>query len=534
LIAVAFFLIARRHFGKAWLPFLFALLMAAYGLPVAWQNVVAGFHSQQFFLIGTALAAIVLLPGAAPWSGSWWFGTAAVVLALGSMASGLFAAAIVVGLLAVRLWRGEVAWKLAAPAFVLSATVVVIGWFAHVTVPYHEVYKAHNLQDFGMTMVRGLAWPATGVPWLGVMLWWPWCWHIWALLAHGKSDDRAFDYSLAGLGAWVLLQIAAIAYARGSGGPPPESRYVDTLAFGMVINAFIAVRAWHGRTRGMAARIVLAAAGLAWALTAAAGIFHETRSSILQGLEPYKGYRFYCVQNVHNYLASGDEAYLRHNEIPYPGTAGLLERMNIPALKALLPASVRLDLPLAPATLSGPFRVYDSRAPEETIARRARSPANAPAGLSTRTPALSNAVTWGSFPAAGPPVPGTWESNPVRASIGGWLRFQVAGQAGEPGIALELRDASDHRLLADVRTDRVPGDSWRSAYVKAPNSEFIVLARAAEPGKWLAFSRPVEMGTLSYWAWRAVKKGRLIAEIAGGAAILLGIAAAWPWRGARS
>jgi hypothetical protein len=142
-------------------------------------------------------------------------------------------------------------------------------------------------------------------------------------------------------------------------------------------------------------------------------------------------------------------------------------------------------------------------------------------------PPLPNAVTWGSFGTNGSAGLGSWESDPVPALNGGWLKFEVAGQVGATGLSLEIRDAATRRVLAEMRPAEQPGNSWRAAYVRAPASPFIITARDDDPAGWLAFSEPAEMGMLSYIAWNAVQNGLPLAEIAAGCGIILCLAA---WR----
>jgi hypothetical protein len=113
----------------------------------------------------------------------------------------------------------------------------------------------------------------------------------------------------------------------------------------------------------------------------------------------------------------------------------------------------------------------------------------------------------------------------VQPTGSGWLKFEIAGLAATPGVTLELRDAKTRAILADVRPRKVPGNAWRTVYVPEPSDAFVVAARGG-PQHWLAFGEPVEMGRLSYWAWRIVRNGLLIAELAAGAVVLLALGAA--------
>ena len=217
------------------------------------------------------------------------------------------------------------------------------------------------------------------------------------------------------------------------------------------------------------------------------------------------------------YIATGDPAQLAFQDVPYP-TDGLIERLSHPALRALLPQSVRLALPLRPAAAAnGVF--LENNASQLHLLTEPRH------GLAPATPPLPSRPTWGSFNATGAAATGEWTSAPLTAPLGGWLVFETAGQIGEPGVALELRDAQTHALLADVRPSKVPRNVWRAAYVRAPREPFVVVARDGDTQRWLAFSAPAEMSSLSYLGWQAAKNGPLIAYISGCAAGLLGLAA---------
>ena len=163
---------------------------------------------------------------------------------------------------------------------------------------------------------------------------------------------------------------------------------------------------------------------------------------------------------------------------------------------------------------AGAFVENDARrTPKDQPPRRGLAPATLP---------LDHGTSWGSHGQG----TGEWHSLPVTPTQpGGWLRFEMAGHVGEPGVALELRDAATGRLLSSVAPSKVPGNVWRSAYVPKPAAPFVVVARDTDPERWLAFSGPIEMGPLSYLAWQANKHGLLILQLAGGATLLLALAA---------
>jgi hypothetical protein len=527
--AVALFTLATRHLTRKWHAPIFVVIAVAFSLPLAWQNVIAGFHSQQFFLLGLSFGTIVFLGTAVPWSRKWWLGAVCAILALGSMATGFFASVVVIGILSLRVQKKEIPAPSTTATLFFCAAIAAIGWFTRVTVGYHDSLKAQNAGDFALSLIHSLQWPNASVSWALIPLWLPWTWVAARTLARrAQGPERSFDWILTALGGWVLLQILATAYARGAGGLPPASRYIDTLAFGAVLNGMAA--AWLVQTKSgdSASGIVPRLLSVIWALLFAAGVYSQGSQIFRLELPPVRASEAASEQNVRDYLATGDERYLQSGAVPYPGVAAFLERIRLPELRALLPVSVRPSLPLTLGAGQTSFISHDSR-PPSTADPFAELTAGAPTGFANALPALSNRTTWGSFGGGGAADTGTWTSAPLSAARG-WLMFQTAGQLGESGVALELHDAATQELRAVVRPTQVAGISWRAAYVRAPAGSFVITARDEDARRWLAFAEPVEMGPLSHWAWRAVKQGWLMVEIAGVAALLLAAAA---WRESR-
>jgi len=529
-IAVALFSFAASRLAARWHPPMFVILAAVMSLPLAWQNVIGGFHSQQFFLIGLSIGTIVCLCEALPWSLKWWLGAVCSILALGSMATGFLAAVVVICTLSLRVQKREIPAQSTTATLFFCTAIAAIGWFTRVTVTVHDPLKAHGVEDYALSIANSLQWPITASHWALIPMWLPFCWLSYRLAAHRRQGSgRTFEWILGALGSWVLLQIIATAYARGAGGGPPASRYIDTLCFGAAINAMAA--AWMIQTKcdGLPDRVISRVAAAAWAVVFATGVFNQVGRILHEELPPVLANQLACEQNVRDYLATGDESYLQSGAIPYPGISAFLERIRIPELRALLPVSVRTALPLTLGAGQTSFISHDSHPPSKAD-QFAAAATGVPTGFSNNLPALSNRISWGSFAGGGAGDTGSWMSAPLTAE-GGWLMFETAGQLGEVGVSLKLQDAATGETIAEVRPTKVPNDSWRSAYVRIPQKPFVITARDEDTQRWLAFAEPVEMGPLSHWAWRAVKQGLLIVEIASVAALLIGAVA---WRGSRA
>ena len=493
------------HFSLA---ALWLLAFALFGLPLAWQNILGGFHSQQYWLLVTSFTAIVVLPFARLWSPAWWAAASAAVLALFTMGSGLLAGAVILVVLGFRLLRRETTLRAVWPALALCCALVVIGLLTRVEVDYHAHMKAKTLHDFFFSLVHSLQWPVpSGYDWLAAVLWLPWLLaavRMWFVREPGSART---GQTFVALGGWVIVQLLATAYARGANADFPASRYMDTLTFGTMVNGLSL--AWLlGSFHPSWPRTALRLLTVAWTLTFLFGLQDLVRRNVEHELPDARKYYDKAEANLRAFLATNDPAQLGFRDIPYPSAEGLIDRLSHPSLRALMPVVVRAPLPLTPATPSSVFSLNQ--------ASQLNLPAAPRHGLSPTTGALASLPSWGSFDrTAGPAATGEWRSAPLTSPLGAYLKFETAGHLGTtPTITLELHDAQTDALLATIVPSKVPGDAWRSAYVRAPRQPFVVVARDQDSARWLAFSAPVEMGTLSYLAFQAAKHGLLLAQIA--------------------
>jgi hypothetical protein len=537
---------AMRSIAPTLKSILFVITAALFGLPLAWQNILGGFHSQQYWLLGLSFAAIVTLPFAQRWSAAWWLGASSAVLAMGSMGSGFLAPAVVVVVIGWRIFRRDATWRDTWPTLLLAAILIAVGLLTRHEVAWHAKLKATSVRDFYFSIVHSLQWPLRERDWAAGVLWAPWVLVMWQVCRSGFIPDKSgvkpdlqwrSAQTIAALGGWVLVQVAATAYARGAGADYPASRYMDTLAFGAMVNA--AALAWllkgprDQRTKGpkdptpigSPSPLVPWSLGpfvLLWLATLAWGLHEVCDRNLRYELPDAKKYYVKAEGVMARYLATNDPKQLASPNIPFPDAQTLIERLSHPSLRALMPVPIRAPLALAPADgAPGMFLENDARGSDPEHPPRL--------GLSPATPPLEASKSWGSFSAQGVATIGEWKSKPLESPLGAWLKFEIAGDlppAGAPQIGLSLQDARSGDSLAEVRPTKMPGNTWRSAYVPAPRQPFVVTARDSSAQHWLAVGAPVEMGWLSYWAWRASKNGLLIVYISLVASVLLALAAA--------
>ncbi|HEY0965809.1 MAG TPA: hypothetical protein VGD88_00350 [Opitutaceae bacterium] len=515
LLAVGFFIGGRRMLPGRWHAPWFVLLTACFGLPLAWQNVIAGFHSQQYFLLGFSALAIWYLPFHPPLSGRWWLGLVSAVLVFFSMGSGFLTAAVILAVLMLELLYRHRTLREVGLTIVLTGLITAAGWFGRVTVDYHASLQAKSVGDFLAYAVHNFRWPASTSDWPALLFWLPWLVIVGRYLARVPGSAATAPMRLAGLGGWVFLQIIASAYARGAGGGDPASRYMDTLALGLVINGLALAWLLSALRPAPIVRWIGATAAVAWGALAGHGLYHLTKANVINDLSGWvDAYHDEGESRTRAYLATGRRSHLESDQIPYPGAGAYSERLAHEELQRLLPASVRLPITLVEASNTG-FISTD-------FSKQYRPPA--PSGLASETPEPLHGTVRGS---QGDGRTARWESRTVRPSRHAWLVFQLAGAASSPSTSLRLLDATTRETLAIAEVDGglVPG-AWRNAYVATPAKPFIVLVEDATADDWIAFREPVEMAGLSRLAARLTARGENLVFL-GGLLTLAGLIASW-------
>jgi len=482
----------RKYWVWVWLPL--ALVLA---LPFGWENSLAGFQSQFYFLVLFSLLTLWLLGLHPPGSAPWWCGAATALMALFTVASGFLAAAAVFALVLLRLGRQREGWKREAVTLLFCAGVSLAGLALKTDVRHHQALQAHSLGDFVAALGANLAWPWIVVPPFAVL-------NLLPLVALGgfylgarRARHPAEEMTLA-LGLWTVLQGLATAYARGAEGKPPGWRYMDSSCFILVAGCFsIAILLSRYLAAARARRAGQVIFGL-WGIGCAAGLVLLTKRAWQVDI-PERQFYFRCqLLNTRAFLATRDLRILDHKPnpqlalyegdpyAPRPAHAGekLAAYLDYPGVRGFLPACVRDPLTLVPLHNHG----------------------FATNGAARARPRIPGEVSWGSDTEAGAAATGSFESAPIPASKRPFLEFRVAGDLGKPGLSLAVVELSSGQTRA-VQPRPAPGNNWRTCQVRAPRGAFKVVARDASANGWFAFQAPREVGGLSWAAARLASLG---------------------------
>ncbi|HKP92366.1 MAG TPA: hypothetical protein VJS88_00590 [Chthoniobacterales bacterium] len=327
---------AWQRLPRPWGAVPVVIVIALAALPLVWQNILLGFQSQFCFLIGFSLLGIDGLLRE-PYSPRWWIGLAAMLCALVSMGSGFLCALAVVPF----LFRDLLETRRLRTAFACLAAVAVfaLGWCFHFEPPWHASLRSASVSDFVIYAAHCLAWPLPAHPMAAVLFYSP----LLALAvfwfrpaSSANSSRHAIRFTLAA-GAWAIMQIAAVSYARGKGGGFPANRYGDVFATGIVANAFAfallapPLQRWR--------RVLLGWFGI-WFVVLLFGVVIALESIFSHELREHRSSVRGFESTVRAYVRDGDGAALRGRPIPFPDYDWFIRLLDRPSIRAILPPSV--------------------------------------------------------------------------------------------------------------------------------------------------------------------------------------------------
>jgi hypothetical protein len=311
-----------------------------------WENVVSGFQSQFHVLILGSLAAFALLPRAWTHRGWRWAVWGLALVLLGSMASGLLTAST----LAVATWligRQATGRGLPPASVRFAAGCLALAAFGALSRPTFTLLDSLHAQR-GSELLSALlaygAWPLPPSAFGLFVLWLPWCLLTLRLVRRSAGSSlpplTPFAWSI---GCWVLLQAAALAWARAGLLPLVSSRYTEVLVWGSVANAGSLMLILP--TPGLNRRVHLFQVALVVLWLGAVGGFQVWRSETIYRpfFLSFRGQTLGQERRLEAFMRTDDGRGLETvqiPEIPY-FAARIIPLMRDPGISALLPTPLR-------------------------------------------------------------------------------------------------------------------------------------------------------------------------------------------------
>jgi hypothetical protein len=464
-------------------------------VPFSWENTLFAFQSSFYFLLGFSSMAILLIPQNQPFSKPWMMGIFFALLSLFTMGSGFFAAVVSMVLIFIRALRERrINWR--DGVSLIFCLLILLAGMLLIQVPEgHAVLRPKTFSDFMTALGKDLSWPWIDVPFLFPILWGPFIILSYQIGIGKKGYMSRYPFFIMGLGLWTLMQCVAVAYARGFEGSGPASRYMDSLSLIPAVNILAAHYLYRQSTENFKRRKGFMIVCSIWYAFSVIGLLNLLINGSIEGFSNAGASLARQSERVSRYLVSEDDNVIlqaQHMEIPYPDAQKLSLLLRDPAIRELLPASVRKPLVVVPS-----------------VKERNDFYKN---GFFPAMPAIKDRTIWGSFEAMkGDRHTGYFTSEQMPPPRLPYLRFQIAGYLDHSSLKLELY-GMDHQLIRAVVPKRLARESWTSVDISSPRVPFYIKATDQTDGHggWFAFSEPTEIGRLSRLSESILSAGRTL------------------------
>jgi hypothetical protein len=333
-IAITFII---RVIGRGYLPPLLAFSALLFGLPLGWENTLAGFQAQFYFVLLFSILSLWFTTTQKPFSTGWHLGFLFSILAFFSLASGIFcmAAAAAIGFIFYFLNLRKTYPQLGAALFM--AGLFIAGVALTPVLGYHQNLKANSLAQFIEALYHVLFWPAPN-PLLGLFQNTPvlvFC--VLMLKRRPAANDPKWFLTV--LIIWMLGVESSIAYGRAS--DPFASRYLDLFTISILINFSCALVLFEElKTKWKKWPYFML---ITWVLTAGVSLQLFNAAFGQKGLRWYSGAKIDQEINTKAYVQTGNISYLNNKEfihIPYPDPQRLALLLDTPEIRSILPSNI--------------------------------------------------------------------------------------------------------------------------------------------------------------------------------------------------
>ncbi len=479
--------------GKGALAPLLLFTLLLFAIPFGWENTLAGFQAQFYFVLLFSVLSLWWLVVAEAMSRWWWVGVASTIAAYFSLASGVFALAAAAIVLLIRAAIVSRRWQELVGALLLLV-LFVGGAFATPVLEQHARLKASDASHLFSALSLVLAWPfqisteaiqaavkdgPSLKEWLLVMVrnlpaTVLVCYVLWKRPARGNPA-----WFLVALAVWCGGQAVAVAYGRAD--DVLTSRYLDLHAMGVLVN-FACLLAICNCVR-QRLRLGVFAGGCLWVFAMVSALFGAAGTELSSALEKKRDTSLAQEANVDAYLVGKDLKRfqaLPFLQLPYPDANRLAKLLDTPDMRRILPKNLQRQLEPAAVTPS-----------TGSVFER---------GGAFHTVPSCHCIFWGSYgPTQDAAVGETiLRYDPIAASqrSSGVFAMKVAGYPAGAGSIEVIQGAKVTRL----RFTKDPRETWVERYFSVrPGESFFIRLVDRSAGSWLAVTQPVAVGRLDRW-----------------------------------
>ena len=324
------------------MPVIITMALVLFTLPFGWENTLAGFQSQFYFVLLFGILSLWIVAFSRPFKISWFGGILFGILAYLSLASGVFvfAATSVMGLLKI----------ISEKEYTIKNLMGVILFILLFMVEYHFIVVVHAHDSLKATSFYGLVtsfeivsgWPLSGLK-INLNCIFPFIIYAPSIISiilffKNKAVLRSDEVFLIGLLVFVICNEVGISYGRAVGNL--SSRYTDIYIFGLFINfAFALNLVKKAKNYYSFNKNIL----YFWASIIIFTLLFIGYKNLPEELYNKKNNGFSEQSNTKNFVDSGDIQNLinkKQLDIPYPDPVRLANLLSDPTIRKILPEKI--------------------------------------------------------------------------------------------------------------------------------------------------------------------------------------------------
>lgn len=456
--------------NRKYLPILLFFSLILFALPFGWENTLAGFQAQFYFVLLFSFISLWLLVIQTPFSIKWWIGIVFLVLAFFSFASGVFVAvaASVTGMLMFFTSVNRTKKQLLAIA--LLGILFICGVKSIPPLPYHDIYKAHSVSDLYYSVTSTLGWPLSRNLIAALIINLPAA--IFMIIMLRKTPPaNNYRWFLAALVIWLMAQSFSIAWGRATINRSP--RYLDTFTVGVLANFACLLLIVHDQV-GKRHIWALGCASL-WTAILIFGLGIRAGRHLPNELAIKHATSVLQETHTRDFLSTGDIRHLKDNpsEIPYPDASHLARVLSLPEIRPILPGNIN---PLRPVSI-----------------QKSNTNLFAVNGYAGLTPARADSAL-GSYQLNGHGSEGVGSlSLQFINTKPGQIQFDVAGFPLNDSMKITIEQ---NGRQSPISLKYNPEASWTTVYAKLSSGPFSIKLTDSSNTAWAAISLPAITGRL--------------------------------------
>jgi len=335
-------ILTGRVLGKYFWPALMIIALALFIIPFGWENTLAGFQSQFYFVILFSVVSLSIITNSTPFTMAWFLGVFLGICAYFSLSSGVFVFAVACVSLITKSLISNDFTKRNITAILFFITLFTVEFHFITLCHYHDSLKASSFNSFITSFAEVAGWPlryqGSNLKYLFPLLIYAPTIVYFLYCLKNKELLHKNNLFLLGIVAFIIANEASISYGRAIGNL--SSRYTDIYLLGLYINFAYVLLLVKRKKKFKIATTILSAF---WVFIVILSLYYVAFKNIPAELNNKKNYSLLEQSNTKKFVESGDIESLMNKgylEIPYPDPLRLSKLLSDSTIRSILPKSI--------------------------------------------------------------------------------------------------------------------------------------------------------------------------------------------------